>query len=202
MNDTRKPTFDELASRLERLPRDIPVSQDLWPSIEHAISNAPSAAPSQDRFSELATDVEPPEDLWPGIEARIRAESTSAAQRVTSGWRTTSLLAACVALVALGSVFMLAPWPPGDDPSVDSGQLTAGGDPGADFEALFPPDAGSPQTRSVYRDHIVLVRDQREAIEASMEQYPNDASLRTLWRHAYETELALIDEAERVLTTI
>jgi hypothetical protein len=47
-----------------------------------------------------------------------------------------------------------------------------------------------------------MVREQRETIEASLSQFPNDTTLRELWRHAYETELALIDEADRTLTTI
>jgi hypothetical protein len=52
---------------------------------------------------------------------------------------------------------------------------------------------------TIERD-IRLVRDERRAIEVAIRAEPGNHDLRALWRHAYETELSLLAEVERVMS--
>ena len=56
-------------------------------------------------------------------------------------------------------------------------------------------------TESIRQD-FEAVRIERMAIEESIESDYQNPALRKLWRHAYQTELLLIDEAGRLLDTL
>jgi len=150
----------------------------------------------------LHSEIAAPNDLWPGIEARIREESRSA----SSLWRrrrvVSALLAACLAVIVAGIVLIQGRQDPGTSSELPPLAGTQATDPALELLFTDLDRSATDIAGTVYRDHIALVRDQRETIEAAMQQYPNDTALRTLWRHTYETELRLVDEAERVLTNI
>ena len=196
MNDERKLTDEEITRRLGGLQREMPTDGELWSSIERAIREEAKPKDSIDaRLAELAAATEPAVDLWPAIAARIRAERGAGSANTGKGWQTATLLAACLALFAVGIFFLRGPQ------RLDESPLSP---PELVVDGLFaqPASEDSALAGSVYRDHIAMVRDQRETIEQAMQQYPNDTALRSLWRHAYETELRLIDEAGRVITNI
>jgi len=202
MNDERRYTHEEIVERLVSLLQEIPVSGNLWSSIERAIEDEPLDA----RLSRLDTGTEPADDLWPAIAARIRSDGLPAASHSHNRWRTSTVLAACLCAAAIGTFRFLERQPPDVDNATrpDTQQVIAGGNADVALDALFSESENpeSAQAGSVYLDHIAMVRSERQLIEESMRQYPNDTALRTLWRHAYETELQLIDEAQRVLTNI
>jgi hypothetical protein len=195
MTDERDKTDQALEHRLANLPLDIAPRDDVWASIEQAIYDDRSDA----ELAELSTEIEPATDLWPAIAKRIDSAERSPRPRAGSGWQTASLLAACVAVVTAGVLLLVRlPVEP------DIGQTTAENAIDFAIDSIFTEtaDAGASETQELLRNNIALVREQRAMIEASMQQYPNDASLRSLWQHTYETELSLVDSAERTLTTI
>lgn len=170
----------DIEQRLERLPQDVPPKADLWSSIEHAISR--DANDTRQTWDRLPKSIEPQADLWPEIASRIDQDQRAQAVPRPRRYRTFSLLAAGIACIAIGGLMLLR------------------------FGTLGPiePDGSGIQASAdtTLQDHIALVREQREAIETSMNQYPNDSALRELWRHAYATELQLIASADPEPLTI
>ena len=209
MSDERKDEFSSLERRLAELPRELAPEANAWSAIERAIEDAPLDA----RLRTLAQSVEPAEDLWPRIEHDIRDGQAPTRSSRPHRYAATALLAASLAAVAIGGFFLRGYFVPADSSSATQApELHAGGDdefargndtdPAEDLIFSRNPRPGLGEAQAVYAAHIALVREQRKAIEASLVEYPNDLSLRALWRHAYETELFLIDEAGRTLSTI
>jgi hypothetical protein len=209
MNDDDR-HIERLERRLRQLPQEVTPGSELWQSIEQSILDEPLDA----KLARLDNEIEPGKDLWPSIAEAIRHDRNLKSAAWSRKQELGFLLAACVALVAIGGFFLRGAFVPGDGPlTVPETNQTAGQANGSDSvfanqqfvdDLLFPVSAAGEtgDAQAIYRDHIALVRDQRKSIEESIQLYPNDPSLRTLWQHTYETELSLIDEAGRALTTI
>jgi hypothetical protein len=204
MSDDIRQADSELERRLAALPMDKSPEADLWSAVQEGIHDERIAS----QVESMPQDVAPESDLWPEIAEHIRID-TNPATRTNMRRRTVhALLAACVSLIVIGGILLRGSFNDAvPDPITAQTPDTSGSSlPSDDFavELLFPAGSGGADSdaRAVYRDHIAMVREQRETIEASLSQFPNDTTLRELWRHAYETELALIDEADRTLTTI
>jgi hypothetical protein len=209
MNDERSDDFAQLDRQLAELPREMPPAGGTWEAIRRSLAEAPLDA----RVNALTQSVEPAHDLWPQIAGRISEEQYASRAHRRGRRPALAVLAACLAVAAIGGFFLrghLAPveraaGTPEPDLRARSGAESA---PSSETEVgsdlLFPPGPSGivADALTVYETHIALVREQRETIEASLAEYPSDLSLRALWRHAYETELRLIDEAGRTLATI
>ena len=52
--------------------------------------------------------------------------------------------------------------------------------------------------RRTYLDNLAAVQSARRAIEAALEEDPTNMWLRDLWLHAYEQEMELLDDSNRV----
>jgi len=209
MNDGRDDDFSRLERQLAALPQETPPGADTWKRIEHAIADAPLDA----RLQKIAQAVQPAENLWPRIATKIHDSRRPLRSRWQHRNAAAALLAASLAIVAIGGLFLRGDRVPMDGSSVTpvpervagSSYEPASGseaDPSADLLFSSSPRPELREAQSVYETHIALVREERKAIEASLVEYPNDLSLRALWRHAYETELLLIDAAGRTLSTI
>jgi len=209
MSDEHDDDFSRLERQLAALPQEISPGGDTWKAIERAIADAPLDA----RLRNMAQAVEPAEDLWPRIATRIldsrRPRRSSRPYRHAAA----ALLAASLAIVAIGGFFLRGDRVPVDGSSVtqipervaeSSDELASGGEADPATALLFSssPRPELREAQSVYETSIALVRQERKSIEASLVEYPNDLSLRALWRHAYEKELLLIDAAGRTLSTI
>ena len=180
MSDGKNGSATGLERQLERLAQDVPPKVDLWDSIENAISSESNE--TRETWSRLPQNIEPHEDLWPKISSGISAAQGSRTVTPKTRYRAVSLLAACVACITIGGLVLLRMGAPD----------------------LTDPDGIGLQanTNTTLREHIALVREQREAIEASMTQYPNNSALRELWRYAYATELQLTAAISRESLTI
>lgn len=209
MNDERSDDFARLDRQLAELPREILPAAGTWESIRRSLVEAPLDA----QVNALTQSVEPAHDLWPQIAGRIR-EERHASRAYRWGRRPAlAVLAASLAAVVIGGFLLRGYLAPVERAagtqemqlrarSGDESAPLAETDVASDLPLPPGPSSTLSDARTVYEAHIALVREQRRAIEASLEDYPGDLSLRALWRHAYETELRLIDEAGRTLATI
>lgn len=204
-----------------RLPQKLEPREDLWPSIKSAIDTEAAAMPdtvdyqADDAMSRLPAGIAPPDGLWRAIAEQIgRADAeaqTDASASARYGWMG---LAASIVLVAIVSLTfarvddigrLLPPYDAStgiSEPSVDDLEWLAAGN--TEAAPVFSPQVATAfeETRRTYLSNIAEVRGQRELIEDSLQRYPDDSALRALWLHTYQTELLLIDEAGRVLTSI
>jgi hypothetical protein len=209
MNDARDRSDTRIDELLGRLPQEISPPEDGWPVVAAAITSR--SADADALVARLPQEVAPPADLWSRIEAGLsRRDPPGSVADKTGWWPGLALLAASVAFVAFAGL-LLVRLDLFEGPVVPGGETVAIDAIGAwAMPAVF--DSGSvaspalaaafEETRQTYLEQITAVRGQRETIEESLALYPNDSALRELWLYAYETELLLIDEAGRVLTTI
>lgn len=207
MSQAKDETDSRLDRLLGRLPREIDPGTDLWPAIETAIRRQNNDA--ERRLAELPRDVAPPADLWPRIAAAITGDSrTGPGSR--RGRRGGLPLAAAAALLASVATVLVGTRLFGTLDEVVETEATYAGVSGVLSPRFL--DAGPPagtamgaafaDARRVFADQIAAVRAERESIEASLTLYPDQPTLLAEWLHTYETELLLIDEANRVLTGI
>lgn len=199
MSNERDNSLEDLDHRLAQLPADIAPPEQLWASIETAIADDEHGS----ELTRLARDIEPAQDLWPGIAARIQDDTGTSVNDKTGSWQSASLLVACLAAVAVATV-LFPRLPPEDTFALIGGLNASANAQSVATELLLTAtgDSVAAEAQNTFLNHIEIVREQREQIEASMQRYPNDSGLHALWQHTYETELALIDEAGRVLTNI
>lgn len=214
--DTREA---KVQRQLAALPREVVPPVDLWPGIESGIANrsdreARGSGDGLARLGELSQALAPSDDLWPAIAARL---SPRRPHRLSvTRWPLASL-AACAGVTAVVIYALLR-----QADSDWSGAAAGRGNPVAaasvsaerassdsvdEWLTASGPEASAvppafDETRRIYRQQIAAVRDERRTIEASLARYPDDPELQALWLHVYETELYLIDDAERVLTII
>lgn len=193
-----------------RLPRDIAPPVDLWPAIEACIER--SGGTVEHWLRRLPEAIEPPRDLWAGVAPRLdAARSARLRRRGAGGWLTAfasaGMAATFAALVAVGVRYAHRPLPAGAMQSALPHSTAAGGslpllqallirEGEGGLAAAGPAGAAA---RTLLRE-LELVRSQREAVQRALRTHSGDADLRAVWRHAYEAELDLTADAERVLT--
>jgi hypothetical protein len=175
----------------------------------------------------MPKSVQPPEDLWPKIEAGLHgSESRIAPVRAwRSTWVQAAAAVLLVSVTAtITTLVMREPQPEtgetaaaGGSPAEVTMPLTdtvpadigaapddsavywprglSGGIGSADYLAVntLPED-----TRKTFLDSLVEVQSARRAVEAALEEDPNNMWLRELWLHAYEQEMELLDDTNRV----
>jgi hypothetical protein len=208
MSEHRGEADLETLDLIDRLPRDIAPPKDLWPAIEVAIGRQATEA---DRLLQrLPREIAPPDDVWFKVAGGISARKSRKPDGRTGLWHALPRLAASIAFVAVVGVLLLqlGTFDDAVDPVRNQVTVRSAEDwltPGLwNFELDSSTQVTAPfeETRRTYLEQIAAVRSQREEIESSLALYPDHPALRELWMHVYETELLLIDEAGRVLTTI
>lgn len=210
MSDDNRNADADLERRLASLPTEKAPESNLWSEVTAGIHDSFI----ESRLDGLPKEVEPHSDLWPEVAARIQIIGNPMARARARRLRTNTLLAACVSLIAVGGLLLYrpigvddgSPALTGANPDDAQATIADASFTSLDFpaELLFPirSDGTVNDAQVVFQNHIALVREERETIEESLLRFPNDTALRALWLHAYKTELALIDEAGRALTTI
>jgi len=207
MNDGKDMSDSDIRELLGRLPREMAQQEDLWPAIETAITGESSG--SEAMVAGLPKDIPPPDDLWSGIASELqRDDGAGSATARRHIWQTLAASVAFVAIVGFsllrlgtlsGTVTDTAPDRVASE-SVDDWLSQSAFE--SEFVGSLAMTAAFEDARRTYLQEIVEVRSQREIIEDSLARYSDNPALRELWLHAYETELLLIDEAGRVLTSI
>lgn len=192
-----------------QLRRAIPPPVDLWPAVAARIDR--SADSLDGRLRRLPEAVEPPRDGWPGIAARLdAARFDERPHRSRDGWAAAfacaGLAAIFAVLITIGARYARRPSPPATLP----GALPVAARTADAWPMLQPLFVGAAEggaaagaagaaARTLLRE-LELVRSQREAVQRAMQAHAGDADLRAVWRHAYEAELDLTAETERILT--
>jgi hypothetical protein len=164
------------------------------------------------RLKQLPGELPPARDLWPEIAARIEAEAAptrSLAGR--GGWRVAAL-AASVALVAALVVSL-----PGRDPSPDTPvtpalvtapvTFGAGHELGSEYRAARAGlthdlesrlEALSPEARETVMENLAVIRQAAAEIDAALAQDPGNGLLQQLLLAAYQDELSVLANMQRV----
>jgi hypothetical protein len=176
----------------------------------------------------LPREISPERDLWPEIAARIGAGEAAAPPAATHGrWRVAAALAAAVALVAVSSLMTL--WLTDEAPPVVVQQQPTAG---LAIPARALPDAASfgpgytlgPRyerarqalTRDLDRQLAALPEDTRALLERNLGQIrgalaeinqelsrdPNNVLLQQLLLAAYQDELAVLMNVNRMAQTL
>jgi len=164
----------------------------------------------------LPLEIEPRRDLWPGIEARIRGERTGAPPRTQWLGR----MAAAVALLAAGSLatFMLLDRPTDTPQVVDAGDNAGWAESlagvwteparfgsrhalGADYLRTRAELTAtleqrlvtlSPETRSIVISNLIEIRSALDAINAALDEDPDNILLQRLLLSAYQDEMFVL----------
>lgn len=157
---------------------------------------------------QLPRDVQPPKDLWPGIEARLDAVSEEPEHGPERRWWLQA--AAAVAMVVASSIIAVVVMnDPGEPVSVVDTAPAVGEVPKSLDVPPWPESVdgnlGAPEIYAIetlpaeVREDVITsladVRSARKAIEEALEQDPNNAWLSSLWMHAYEQEMELLEDA-------
>ena len=183
---------------------------------------------SEDRLMQAARalprEIRPERDLWPDIAARIGAEETPLAGR--NRWRLVGAVAAAVALVAVSSLMTLwlidepAPvvvrqGPPAGGLALPARSLEASFGAGytlgpryerarneltRDLEqqlAALPED-----TRALVNRNLAQIRDALAEINEELAEDPNNVLLQQLLLAAYQDELAVLMNVNRMAQTL
>jgi hypothetical protein len=188
------PTLEDL---VRRLPRELAPPAALWPRIEARLQSR-TAAPLDLLARRLPADVAPPLEVWLGVASAIGSAPPRRHGRRYAG------LAALI-VTAVGALIAIATREP-QDPSradrvtVDAREPSASPASPLDAWLLTAPGIPADVADALRRDHAA-VQAERVAIERALADAPNDASLRELWAHAYETELELNDIYGRTIMT-
>jgi len=175
------------------------------------------ASPALERaIAALPREIEPGRDLWPGIEARIRGERSAAPSRAQWLGR----MAAAVALLAAGSLatFMLLDRPAETPQLVDTGDNGVGAESldgvwteparfgsrhalGADYLRTRAELTAtleqrlvtlSPETRSIVISNLIEIRRALDAINAALDEDPDNILLQRLLLSAYQDEMFVL----------
>ena len=206
-NSSVKTRIEEL---LQILPRDLATPTDLWPRIAASIED-----PTENAFRLLHRDVENTRDFWPAIEPRLDADrSLGGRPKIKITPRRFSLVAAVgmIATLALTALVTLQFRLLSENPGIYG---TAGTTAAYAAAASLPPRVNSlfdrfenalPGTQAAavketafeIRRDLIMTRFERLRIERAMAVSSNERNLRTQWRHAYVTELRLINAAENL----
>jgi hypothetical protein len=173
----------------------------------------------------LPDDVRPERDLWPEIAARIAADEAPPATRFR--WRLVGAVAAAVALVASSSLLTL--WLSDEPPEVIVRQQTAPEGMAvparsAPFEASFAGyrlgpryerarqeltrdleqqlDALPDDTRALVNRNLAQIRSALAEINEELSRDPNNVLLQQLLLAAYQDELAVLMNVNRMAQTL
>lgn len=170
----------------------------------------------------LPTEIAPERDLWPEIAARL--EPPVAVRPAWAGWRWAGAIAAGAALVAVSSLMTI--WvierdglrsvdltrPAQFAPTVATpaafgpGHLLgpkyrqARNELATDLEARL--EALSPASRSVVRRNLAQIRSALTEINEALADDPNNVLLQQLLLAAYQDELAVLTEVNRMARSL
>jgi hypothetical protein len=210
MNDSKKPGVLRIDELLGGLPHEIAPPPGLWAGVKARIAG--NSADAEVLLDRLPQEIPPPEHLWAGVASSLRPVPARRPVVPWVRWTALARVAGFVAFVVVAGLASLrlgmlgrsgtpeAPADRGAEALVDETAWLAAGAFDASAVGASAVDAALEETRRTYLEEIKAVRRERETIEASLALYPEDMTLHELWRHAYESELLLIDDAERVLT--
>lgn len=183
-------------------------------------------AGGEDRLLEAArrlpTEIMPERDLWPGIKARLEPQVVAAP--VWGGWRWAGAIAAGAALVAISSLMtiwvvekdatrsvnvavpgagvpaMAAPAAFGPGHQLGPKYRLARNELTADLEARL--EALPPASRSVVRRNLAQIRAALNEINQALVDDPNNVLLQQLLLAAYQDELAVLTEVNRMARSL
>jgi hypothetical protein len=164
------------------------------------------------RLKRLPGELPPARDLWPEIAARIEAGAVpeqSPAGR--GGWRVAAL-AASVALVAVLVASFLGRDPPPDTsvtPVLAAAPATfgAGHELGSEYRAARAGlthdlesrlETLSPEARETVMENLAVIRQAAAEIDAALAQDPGNGLLQQLLLAAYQDELSVLANMQRV----
>jgi len=199
----------DLTSLAARLSQDIAPPIDLWPVIRARLGEQPDEIESLAK--RLAQEIDAPAGLWSRIEAKLD-ESPGGRSRNYQQTRYFGFnMAAGIGFLALVGTLIIVAAQLTELVSPDlSKELLASQqvddtwwlDPLQDRAGAVVSPAiarALEDTQTTIRRHFLTVRDERRAIERAIQNDLNNPRLWDLWRYAYETELALVNEAGRVM---
>mgnify|MGYP001825260618 CR=1 FL=1 len=170
----------------------------------------------------LPVEIEPDKDLWPGIEARITGSEAPAGGR--SRWIVGGAIAAGLALIALTSTITIwlteepaqvivrqAPTNAGIarvagtatfgaayalGPKYEMARQGLKRDLDAQMEAL------PPETREIVQKNLAQIRSAMDEINQELEADPNNVLLQRLLMTAYQDELTVLMNMNRMMQTL
>lgn len=209
MNDRRDESQRPLDEMLNGLAREIEPPASVWSSILRKLDA--TAGDIDDLARRARTEIEPPADLWPAIRGRIDTASGGSGAHERR-WLNAAASVSIATIVAVIGLFALSVSRLPDRPVANSGIAAAFAFADTAWPAQLSEAALAANetvmgsyvfdvTESM-RQNFEAVRMERRAIETSMDNDFQNPDLRALWQHTYETELALIDEAGRLLDSI
>lgn len=170
----------------------------------------------------LPTEIAPERDLWPQIAARL--EQRVAAAPGWGGWRWAGAMAAGVVLVAVSSLITVwvvdhdemrtasvtvptamapsatAPAPFGPGHLLGRKYRLARNELAADLDARL--EALPPASRSVVRRNLEQIRSALNEINQALSDDPNNVLLQQLLLAAYQDELAVLTEVNRMARSL
>ncbi len=181
--------------------------------------------PLMEAASRLPTDIRPQRDLWPDIEARL---GTPAEARPERRWRLAGAIAAAVGLVTVSSLVTLwvtdrsepvavsriqgpvamtrpARSIPGDarfgpdyllGPKYERARQALSEDLDSQLEAL------SPETRDVVEKNLEQIRQALAEINGALADDPGNVLLQQLLMAAYQDELTVLMEVNRMARSL
>ena len=169
----------------------------------------------------LPQEIAPERDLWPAIEARLERSDAVASER--RGLRWPAAIAAGAVLVAVSSLLTVwvverddsrvvsntvpgamgtaaAPAPFGPGHVLGPAYRLARTELATDLEARL--DALPPASRSVVRRNLAQIRSALDEINAALADDPSNVLLQQLLLAAYQDELAVLTEMNRMARSL
>jgi hypothetical protein len=185
---------------MQRLPRDVAVTEDLWLRIAASIDN-----PADEAIRRLPRDIGVTRDLWPNIKAQLQRGTAVGRTMPANRPQRFSALAAVglVAVVMLG-VLVSAQFRQIADARYffdDAVRLPVQvSNVFERFENALPGTRAAAVRESALeiRRDLIMTRSERFRIEQALAGTSNDRNLRAQWRHVFVAELRLIDVAQHL----